>query len=129
MSKAHIGSAYDVLVAVGEEMQLKPLMAISCAIARAHKGKVTLLSVTPDGQRPEWLEDYGSPTTAGAQTGDTESLASDLCAGVPVEVVIRLGHHAGGAILAAVRENPPDLLVVGWSGVSGRGQYLLGSTP
>jgi uncharacterized hydrophobic protein (TIGR00271 family) len=128
VSKAHSHSAYHVLVAVGEEMQFKPLMAISCAIARAHNGKVTLMSVTPDGHRPEWLEDYGLPTTAGARTGDTESLASDLCAGVPLEIFTRLGRHAGGAILAAVRENPPDLLVVGWSGVSGRGQYLLGST-
>jgi uncharacterized hydrophobic protein (TIGR00271 family) len=101
---------YRILAAVGDPTQLSPLLTISCALAHAHGGRVTLLSVTPDGQRPDWL------------------VAPEVCYGVPVEAVVRLGRSAGGAILAAVHENPPDLLLLGWSGAPGRGQYLLGST-
>ncbi len=117
-------------MAVGEPAQLNPLMTISCALARAHEGHVTILSVTPDGRRPEWLADIDQPP-APHQKADRplpQGVAPEICRDIPVEVVTRLGHHAGGAILATVRENPPDLLVLGWSGAPGRGEYLLGST-
>jgi uncharacterized hydrophobic protein (TIGR00271 family) len=108
--QSHAKKTYHVLAAVGEPEQLNPLLTLSCALARAHAGQVALMSVTPDGQRPEWL------------------VAPEVCHGVPVNILVRLGRHAGGAILAAVNEAPPDLLVLGWSGALGRGQYLLGST-
>jgi len=103
-------SDYHILVAVGHPEELEPLLAASCAVARTHEGHVTLLSVTPDGQRPTWL-------AAPERRND-----------VPIKIMIRLGHSAGGAILAVVREISPDLLLLGWSGAPGRGQYLLGST-
>ena len=101
---------YYVLVAVRDQSELGPLLALGCALARAHSGRVTLLSVTPKGERPDWL------------------IAPAVRNDVPVNVLVRVGRHAGGAILAAVRENPPDLLLLGWKGTPGRGQYLLGST-
>jgi uncharacterized hydrophobic protein (TIGR00271 family) len=110
MPQLHAKKAYRVLAAVGEPEQLDPLLTLSCALARTHAGQVALMSVTPDGRRPDWL------------------VAPEVCNGVPVNVLLRLGRHAGGAILAAVNEAPPDLLVLGWSGALGRGQYLLGST-
>jgi uncharacterized hydrophobic protein (TIGR00271 family) len=110
------------VVAVGDPAQLSPLMTVSCAFARSHNGRVTILSVTPDGRRPEWLT---CPQKAPAPQPNSDA---EKCTDVPVDVVTRLGHHAGGAILATVREDPPDLLVLGWSGAPGRGEYLLGST-
>jgi len=101
---------YHVLAAVGDPEQHFALLATACVLARAHKGRVTLLSVTPDGKQPDWL------------------FAPEISDGVPVKVASRLGHSAGGAILAAVYENSPDLLLLGWRGSPGRGQYLLGST-
>jgi uncharacterized hydrophobic protein (TIGR00271 family) len=103
-------SDYHIVAAVGDPSQLPPLLTLSCALARAHNGRVTLLSVTTDGQRPDWLE------------------VPEACEGVSVEVMVRLGHHAGGAILASVRDEHPSLLILGWRGAPGRGQYLLGST-
>lgn len=101
---------YHVVAAVGDPAQLLPLLTVGCALAEAHNGQVTLLSVTPDGQKPAWLT------------------VPETCDAVPVNIVPRLGHHAGGAILAAVSEDPPDLLLMGWSGSRGRDRYLLGST-
>ena len=109
-SQLDVGLDYHVVAAVGDPTQLAPLLAASCALARANNGQVTLLSVTPDGQRPDWL------------------VVPEICYGAPVKISMRLGRHAGGAILAAMREDPPDLLMLGWSGAPGRGQYLLGST-
>ena len=129
MLRSQTKRAYHVVMAVGESAQLNPLLAMSCALARAHDGQVTILSVTIDGQQPEWLpspRDLPSLEFEGDRSPPRSTLK--MCNGVPVNVVTRLGHHAGAAILAAVRENPPDLLVLGWSGTPGRGQYLLGST-
>jgi uncharacterized hydrophobic protein (TIGR00271 family) len=128
VSKAHSAGVYHVQVAVGNLAELAPLLAISCAIAGAHNGKVTILSVTPDGHRPEWLTGFDSRPESPHHKNETELVLPKACDGVPVDVAMRLGHHAGGAILAAVRENPPDLLVLGWRGDPGRGEYLLGST-
>jgi len=47
---------------------------------------------------------------------------------VPVNVLVRPGRDAGAVILATVRADPPDLLLLGWRGSPGRGRYLLGST-
>jgi uncharacterized hydrophobic protein (TIGR00271 family) len=101
---------YHILAAVGDPEQHFALLATANVLAHARNGRVTLLCVTPDGKKPDW---FFAP-----EEGD----------GVPVTAKARLGRSAGGAILAAVRENPPDLLLLGWRGTTGRGQYLLGST-
>ena len=110
---------YRILAAVSNLAQLDPLLTASCALARAHHGRVTLLTVTPDGQPPDWftLTDDQCP-----------SAAPEMADGTPVETKTRLGHSAGGAILAVTLETQPDLLLLGWSGAPGRGEYLLGST-
>ena len=79
MPQLHAKKAYRVLAAVGEPEQLDPLLTLSCALAQAHAGQVMLMSVTPDGQRPEWLT------------------APEVCNGVSVNILLRLGRHAGGA--------------------------------
>jgi uncharacterized hydrophobic protein (TIGR00271 family) len=120
--------AYHVTVAVGRPADLTPLLMAACTLAQARSGRVTVLTVTPDGHRPDWLDIPKEPSPAEPRTEQVPSILPDRCQGVPVEVMVRLGTHAGGAILAAVREDTPDLLILGWSGEIGRGQYLLGST-
>jgi len=106
--------AYHVVAAVGTEGQLRPLLAVGCELAAARGGRVTVLCVTASGRRPVWLDPDGA-LPAG-------------CDGVPVEVVVRAGRDPGTEILAAEREDPPDLLLLGWRGVRGAGRYLLGRT-
>jgi len=79
------------------------------------------MTVTADGQQPDWLVDPEEPLkphSNGAFSYD----------GIQVDSIVRLGHHAGGAILAVVREISPQLLILGWSGVPGSGRYMIGST-
>ena len=103
-------SDYRVLVAVEEQSQLSPLLTFACALAQQARGAVVVLYVTPDGERPEWLQ---TPE----QHGD-----------VAVRVVTRTGEHADTVILDAARDLHPDLLLMGWNGAHGQGRYLLGST-
>jgi uncharacterized hydrophobic protein (TIGR00271 family) len=103
-------SGYRIVAAVGAESQLGPLLTLGCALASARGGDLTVLSVTPDGQRPAWLD------------------LPEACGGIPVNFAVRGGLEPGEEILAAVREISPDLILLGWRGVRGRGRYLLGRT-
>lgn len=101
-------TGYHVLVAVGAESQLNPLLNIGCALAAPRNGQITLLCVTPGGQRPAWLD------------------VPRLCGDVKVHITVRDGQDPAAEILTTVRRDPPDLLLVGWRGEPGRGRYLVG---
>ncbi|MBE9470695.1 MAG: DUF389 domain-containing protein [Chloroflexi bacterium] len=118
MSQSQAKPRYHVLVAIGDKEQLRPLLAAGCALARVRDGVVTLLCVTPDGARPDWLVVPEPPAASTAEP----------CGNVHVNVLVRPGRDAGATILAPVRADPPDLLLLGWRGSPGRGRYLLGST-
>ena len=75
---------FGVLVAVGEESQLSPLLTFACALAQTQQGAVTLLCVTQHGERPDWLR------------------VPDRRTDVPVRVVVRAGDRPSKVILAAV---------------------------
>ena len=79
------------------------------------------MAVTADGQPPDWLLNPQAPLKS--QSDGTYTYED-----IQVDSIVRLGHHAGGAILAVVREILPQLLVLGWSGAPGSGRYMLGST-
>jgi len=104
-----VESGLHVMAAIGEPAELATLTQLACVIAR-EQGSVTLLCVTPDGDRPAWLGDPGG------------------CEGVEVAVDTRAGEEPGQAILRAVEDLAPDLLLLGWSGEEGSRRYLLGST-
>ncbi|MCK4471743.1 MAG: universal stress protein, partial [Anaerolineae bacterium] len=126
MSQSQAKPRYHVLVAIGDREQLRPLLAAGCALARVRDGMVTLLCVTPDGARPDWLV-VPEPPAASAPEPPAAS-AAEPCGNVHVNVLVRPGRDAGAAILGTVRADPPTLLLLGWRGSPGRGRYLLGST-
>ncbi|NIV34594.1 MAG: DUF389 domain-containing protein, partial [Anaerolineae bacterium] len=80
-----------------------------CALASAHGGRITLLSVTTSGRQPTWLA------------------LPDTC-DVPVSIAVRAGRDPGAEILHAAQDDPADLILLGWRGDRGRGRYLLGRT-
>lgn len=101
---------YRVVAAVGDAESVMPLITLSCAFAGERHGRVTVLTVTPDGAQPAWL------------------VVPEMCHGVPVKVDVRQGTRPSAAILKALDEEPPDLLLVGWQNMPRHGRYLLGST-
>jgi uncharacterized hydrophobic protein (TIGR00271 family) len=114
MADSQAATGYRIVAAVGEAGQLRPLLAVSCALANARHGRVTVLSVTQSGQRPDWL-------TVPETCGD----------GVPVSVSVQAGRDPAAAILALARREPPDLILLGWRGEArraGTSRYLLGPT-
>ncbi|MCL7454243.1 MAG: universal stress protein, partial [Anaerolineae bacterium] len=112
-------SGFHILVAIGGESQLRPLLALGCQLAAARQGRVTVLTVTASGRRPDWLQ---------LEPEGDEAPAPEACQGVPVNVAIRAGRDPAPEILAAARADPPDLLLLGWRGAPGGGRYLLGRT-
>ena len=112
---------------MGDREQLRPLLAVGCALAKVQGGAVTLLCVTPDGARPDWLVVPEPPAASPRPEARPEGTAEPR-GDVPVNALVRPGRDAGAVILATVRADPPDLLLLGWRGSPGRGRYLLGST-
>jgi len=103
-------SDFHVMVAVGEAVQLVPLLRLACMLTEAQGGRATLICVTPDGSRPPWL-----------------ALPTD-CGRLQVTIDVRRGDDPGHVIVVAARQRKADLLLLGWSGERGSRRYLLGST-
>ena len=110
MPKDEKSTEFHILVAVGAESQLKPLLSLGCALASTRDGHVTLLTVTAQGERPAWLT------------------VPQECSDKPIEIVVRAGADPAEEILEAVRKAPTDMLVLGWRGRPGQGRYLVGQT-
>lgn len=66
--------------------------------------------MTPQGKRPDWLD------------------LPPLYNNVPIAVTVRTGNAPDRAINTMLIIAKPDLLILGWEGGTGHGQYLLGST-
>lgn len=101
---------FHVVVAVGTEGQMAALLPLGCRLAAAHNGRITLLTITAGGERPPWL------------------IVAETCGAVPVQAVVRRGADPAAGIQAALRNEPADLLVLGWRGQPGKGRYLVGRT-
>lgn len=101
---------FHVVVAVGAESQVASLLSLGCGLAAARNGRVTLLTVAESGDRPSWLA------------------APEMPGDVPVRIVVRSGHDPAAEILSDLRDEPADLLVLGWKGQAGNGRYLVGRT-
>lgn len=101
-------SDYHILVAAGNAGQLDTLLSFARRLLSRREGRITLLAVTPDGERPPWLVSNESP---------------DL------HIITQQGTDAGPVILKAVRQANPDLLLLGWQGTSpGMARYLQNRT-
>ncbi len=101
---------YRIVTAVGTESHLLPLLEFSSSLAAAYGRRVRMLHVNPTGQKPSWLT------------------IPDAWVDSPITVDVLEGDEPSDEILAVVRRNPPSLLLLGWRGEPGRGQYLVGPT-
>ncbi len=105
---------YCVAVAVGAEDETDALITLGCDIAAAHGGRLSVLSVSGTGQKPDWLA-IPEECTAWLDGDD-------------VSITVLTGRDAGPEILRALSDQAPDLLIMGWRGRPGSGRYMLGKT-
>ncbi len=101
---------YRIVLAAGIESHLLPLLEFGSSLAACHEGQVRILHVNATGQRPDWLA------------------IPDAWQDVEASIEVLQGDEPAEEILAVVRRDPPDLLILGWRGETGRGQYLVGPT-
>ncbi len=123
----------------GIEFSPASLRAVGMAatIARASKGKIVLVHVTPAMQSTSMytgpvtlpaaiIEEIESKARATSQ-GALRHLADQHCAGLPVEFAIGPGHPAQCVLEEAVRTQA-DLIVMAASGRSRVARFFVGST-
>ncbi|MCB0169089.1 MAG: DUF389 domain-containing protein [Anaerolineae bacterium] len=102
---------FHVMVAVRGQDDFWPLLCIGYALARSRYGRLSIVTVRQQShERPEWL------------------VIPPSMADVPIEVHTQQDENAGKAIIKAMREFSPQLLVVGWRGEPPRRGYMLGGT-
>lgn len=107
----HGKAPYRVLVAVGNEHDLRALLRTGFAIAGMHEeSEIRILTVTHSGNPPSWLA------------------VPEKYQNVKAETVTRAGKNIGAIILSETRRYDPDILILGLSGQLNRGRYLLGRT-
>lgn len=102
--------AYRIVVAAGRENHLLALLEFGSSLAASYGGNVRVLHVNSSGKRPDWLA------------------IPDAWQDAEASVEVLQGDEPADEILGVVRRDPPDLLILGWRGEAGRGQYLVGPT-
>lgn len=102
--------SYRIVVAVGDPDQLRVLLAVAVPLAREKGGHVLPLYVGTTDKLPPWLY--------------VQEKVADVV-GAPI---MRLSRNIDNAVLDAIRDLNPDLLLLHWEGDVSRGRYLLGKT-
>jgi len=106
-------------------------VAWAAEIARPHGARLRLVhTLTLPTATPDYLPaqtDFGEELRHAALSRLEESADELRDQGLEVEVDLRVGIPSQ-AILAAAKEHPPDLLVLGTRGLTGLAHLLLGST-
>ena len=87
--------AHRILVAIGQQEDLRALVPTALALAHALHGEIRLVTVTRRGHPPSWFE------------------APQDCEGIALEVVTRAGRNVGAAVVAESRLYSADLLLIG----------------
>lgn len=110
MDNATPNSDYHVLVAIRGPDDFRPLLNVGYALAKAHEGRMTIITVHQTGQAQNWLTIH------------------PFFHDIPIEVKVVQHDTPAGAILKQAGKISPNLLILGWHGRPPRRNYMLGST-
>lgn len=116
-------AAFKILVPVANPLFGEKLIRFAEIIARERSGEVIVLSVVK-------VPPQTPPSSASGYVGEAKEFVTDLMQkiSVPAGGMIKVGHRVSDAILNAVEEIKPDLVILGWRGRTFRKDYVLGST-
>jgi len=116
--------AFKVLVPIANPKVAPKLARLAYIFAKERKGEIIFLNViTVPSQTPL--------SAADRYVKDAKKFVQEimeLITDVPVGGVIKIGHKPSEAILNAIGDVKPDLVVLGWRGRTFRRDFVLGST-
>ena len=104
---------YNILVALNKPEEVRPLMTVANAVAKARGANITLLSVV---EIPEQ-----TPISQGKSFMEEKKKLLQIAhrqAAAPVNSFIRVAHHTPEAIIDTIKDNEIDLTILGWKGYS-----------
>jgi amino acid transporter len=117
---------YQVVVPIANPNHAEQLMRTACDLASENDGEVIVVSVVTLPDQTPLSE--GRAYVDERRTVLREAMAVAEERSVPVSGTIRIGHHAGVAILNTVRQYDGDAVLMGWRGrASRRREVVLGS--
>ncbi len=106
-----LSSEPQIMVAVRDADDLRMLLPLARALAQMRGACVHVLTITDSPNRPDWAYQLELK-----------------CAGLSCRFTHLTGRNVGKLILRAVEYERPQVLLLGWSGSTGQGRYLLGRT-
>lgn len=114
---------FRVLVPVANPAMAESLTKFAGIIAEEREGEIILLNVVK--LPPQTPFSVGTRYVEKSKEFIREVIAKTE---VPAGGIIKVGHRAPEAILNAIEEVKPDLIVLGWRGRTFRKDFVLGST-
>jgi nucleotide-binding universal stress UspA family protein len=114
---------FRVLVPVANPVMAENLTKFAGIVAEERGGEIVLLNVVK--LPPQTPFSVGTRYVEKSKEFIREIIAKTE---VPAGGIIKVGHRAPEAILNAVEEIKPDLIVLGWRGRTFRKDFVLGST-
>ncbi len=102
-------SVKHIAIATGERNDFRPLLNMGYSLAKAHEGKLTIVTVQPTNEPPEWLRippDFND---------------------IPVDVKVIKSNTASRSIGNYLVNIKPDLVLLGWKGAPDKLGYSLGT--
>jgi amino acid transporter/nucleotide-binding universal stress UspA family protein len=114
---------FKVLVPVANPVMASKLANFAATIAKSREGEVILLNVVTVPEQ--------TPLSAGMKyVKSAKEFLNQIIdqIDVPCGGMVKIGHRSAEAILNAVEEVKPDLLIMGWRGRTFRKDFVIGST-
>jgi nucleotide-binding universal stress UspA family protein len=116
---------YQIMVSVANPATAPVLMKYANPVASRKQAEVVITSiVTVPYQTPLQEAEHFINNTR-TLIDDASKLAD---AHVPVQRIIRYGHHIARGIIHSTRERHTNLLILGWRGDTQREHFMMGST-
>ncbi|MDX1524047.1 MAG: universal stress protein, partial [Anaerolineae bacterium] len=100
---------YHIIAATGEKQDFKPLLSLGYSLAKAHGGKLTVVTVQSGDEVPEWFQ--------------VPPIFNDI----PIEAKVIPGSVPKDALTKFIKLTSPELVLLGWKGAPDKFRYLMGS--
>jgi nucleotide-binding universal stress UspA family protein len=123
---AHVmAQGYQIMVAVANPATAPVLVKYANLVAEGKEAEIVISSIVTVPYQTPLQEAERFINNTRNLIDDISKLVEDQ---LPIQRVIRYGHHIARGIVHSVKERKTDLLVLGWRGETQKEHFTLGST-